>query len=447
MKWTWTVAVVALVSGCGNKSKSGEPTSASGSEVAASGTPESMLDGSAAGDGASSGAGGASAGEAFVKASFDAKAAQVVSASCSPKKLRLTLDGVLFDTDHDNLQPGADDVLAQVKKVGVDPYPNARIVVEGHTDDVGSDAHNDDSSARRAKTVAAWLASHGVDASRMQTKGYGKRWPRVPNTSDANRSKNRRVEFVVMDQSAGSACSAPNQMTPVHGTGDGAGGGDAHGKGGLGSGSSNGDPLVIKDTMTQRPPGFSYAFPDSAANLAHSCFTYDPSWTPHGEYKKESLDPNTGKFVEHCPSDGVIATCDLRPDGLPSMQWWYAGATDAALDLRKQICTAGGGKWTRATTDAAAPKAQDVGAVAVVCDGHTEAEKKCQEILPNADPKAIQTFKSMCNLKPEPPRCPPGAAVRCDHKDNLTYWYVNDKDTLTMLRASCEQTGGKWATP
>jgi hypothetical protein len=103
----------------------------------------------------------------------------------------------LFDFDHDNLQPGGDDVLAQVKRVAVDAYPSAHIVV---------DAHNDDLSNRRATTVVSWMEAHGVAAARLQAKGYGKRWPRVPNTTDANRAKNRRVEFIVLDQTAGMAC-------------------------------------------------------------------------------------------------------------------------------------------------------------------------------------------------------------------------------------------------
>jgi len=134
---------------------------------------------------------------------FDAHGASPVRAACGAGKLRLTLDGgVLFDLDRDSLQPGADAVLAQIKTSTLDAYPSARLIVEGHTDDQGTEAHNDDLSGRRAKSVVSWLTGHGVAAARVEAKGYGKRWPRYPNTDEANRAKNRRVEIVVIDPSA-----------------------------------------------------------------------------------------------------------------------------------------------------------------------------------------------------------------------------------------------------
>jgi outer membrane protein OmpA-like peptidoglycan-associated protein len=134
---------------------------------------------------------------------FDAHVASPLHAACGAGKLRLTLDGgVLFDVDRDSLQPGTDVLLAQIKNSTVDAFPAAKVVVEGHTDNVGSDAHNDDLSSRRAKTVVGWLTGHGVDLGRLQARGYGKHWPRYPNTDEAGRAKNRRVEIVVLDPSA-----------------------------------------------------------------------------------------------------------------------------------------------------------------------------------------------------------------------------------------------------
>lgn len=195
------VAVLVVVGGCSSKAPAVTSGPSDSSDVQ-SGTPESMLpDSPSTGDGATE-----ATTNAYVRATFDSHAASVVQASCAPGKLRLTLDGVLFDFDHDNLQPGGDDVLAQVKKASADAYPSAHIVVEGHTDNVGTDAHNDDLSTRRANTVVGWMEAHGVAASRLAAKGYGKRWPRVPNTTDANRAKNRRVELIVLDQTAATAC-------------------------------------------------------------------------------------------------------------------------------------------------------------------------------------------------------------------------------------------------
>jgi outer membrane protein OmpA-like peptidoglycan-associated protein len=114
-------------------------------------------------------------------------------------KTRVTLpDSILFDFDKDVLKPAAESVLAQVKATLLDAHAQSRIVVEGHTDDRGSDDYNRALSERRARAVALWLEKHGVDKTRLAPKGYGKRWPRVPNDSDASRAKNRRVEIVVL---------------------------------------------------------------------------------------------------------------------------------------------------------------------------------------------------------------------------------------------------------
>jgi OOP family OmpA-OmpF porin len=50
-------------------------------------------------------------------------------------------------------------------------------------------------SGARADSVKAWLVAHGVAAARLTTHGYGDTKPLVPNTTDANRFKNRRVEL------------------------------------------------------------------------------------------------------------------------------------------------------------------------------------------------------------------------------------------------------------
>jgi chemotaxis protein MotB len=48
--------------------------------------------------------------------------------------------------------------------------------------------------------VADWLSRHGIEVTRLETKGYGKGKPKYPNTSDENRARNRRVEIVIVDK-------------------------------------------------------------------------------------------------------------------------------------------------------------------------------------------------------------------------------------------------------
>lgn len=104
---------------------------------------------------------------------------------------------VLFDTNSAVLKPQAVSALEELKTSMVDPYPTARITVEGHTDDVGADAANQALSEARARSVVQWLTQHGVAAARLQAQGHGETQPMVPNDSPANRARNRRIDIVV----------------------------------------------------------------------------------------------------------------------------------------------------------------------------------------------------------------------------------------------------------
>ena len=75
--------------------------------------------------------------------------------------------------------------------------PSVRFEVEGHTDNVGSERSNQILSEQRARSVVDYLTSKGVSVSRIQSAGYGETRPVAPNNSEANRAKNRRIEFKV----------------------------------------------------------------------------------------------------------------------------------------------------------------------------------------------------------------------------------------------------------
>jgi OmpA-OmpF porin, OOP family len=70
-----------------------------------------------------------------------------------------------------------------------------KIEVAGHTDSTGGDAHNLTLSQSRAESVMQYLKQAGV-SSTLSAKGYGSTQPLVPNTTDALRAQNRRVELV-----------------------------------------------------------------------------------------------------------------------------------------------------------------------------------------------------------------------------------------------------------
>lgn len=108
------------------------------------------------------------------------------------------LQPVFFATNRDKiLRPSFRVLSAVVAALRAQPEIR-RIGVEGHTDDVGSAEDNLRLSQRRAQAVVVWLTQHGVDADRVEARGYGNTQPLVPNGSVPARASNRRVEFHIL---------------------------------------------------------------------------------------------------------------------------------------------------------------------------------------------------------------------------------------------------------
>lgn len=108
----------------------------------------------------------------------------------------VVLSRVLFDQSHPNLRSES---FAELDKLAntLRQKPDMRIIVVGHTDNVGDFYQNVQLSKDRAKAVTDYLVKQGIAASRVAYKGYGSMYPVAPNTTEENKSKNRRVEFVV----------------------------------------------------------------------------------------------------------------------------------------------------------------------------------------------------------------------------------------------------------
>lgn len=107
------------------------------------------------------------------------------------------LEGVNFAFDKSDLLPVAYPILEEDVRM-LKNNPELQVSIEGHTDIRGSDAYNKALSLRRAKSVYKYLASQGIAKSRMKTIGYGRSRPLVPNTSEENMYKNRRVEIKII---------------------------------------------------------------------------------------------------------------------------------------------------------------------------------------------------------------------------------------------------------
>jgi outer membrane protein OmpA-like peptidoglycan-associated protein len=104
-------------------------------------------------------------------------------------------DKVYFDTDKATIQKKSFGLLEQVAKVIVGHPEILHVIIEGHTDNVGKPAHNQDLSQNRAESVKSFLVSHGVQGDRLDAKGFGQDKPIDDNKTAAGRANNRRVEF------------------------------------------------------------------------------------------------------------------------------------------------------------------------------------------------------------------------------------------------------------
>jgi outer membrane protein OmpA-like peptidoglycan-associated protein len=112
--------------------------------------------------------------------------------------LVITLEGaVLFASGKTALLPIAKDKLSTVARVLQQQSDDKRIVVEGHTDSVGSDDANMKLSQGRADAVREYLVSQGVKADRITAVGKGETTPVADNKSPEGRANNRRVEIVI----------------------------------------------------------------------------------------------------------------------------------------------------------------------------------------------------------------------------------------------------------
>lgn len=108
----------------------------------------------------------------------------------------VTLGDVLFDTGSAQLRSSASsnlDKLASFMK----QYPDQRLLIEGHTDNVGSAAFNLELSRQRAQSVQQYLAQSGIASQRLSVSAMGLQNPIASNGTVSGRQQNRRVEVVI----------------------------------------------------------------------------------------------------------------------------------------------------------------------------------------------------------------------------------------------------------
>lgn len=114
---------------------------------------------------------------------------------------------ILFEFGSNKIDPRSFPLLDEVAKVLVENPTVGPVLIEGHTDNVGSRAYNIDLSRRRAKAVEDYLVTKGIAKERLRSDGFGFDRPIAPNDTPLNRARNRRTEFrlveeIEMDKSA-----------------------------------------------------------------------------------------------------------------------------------------------------------------------------------------------------------------------------------------------------
>lgn len=107
----------------------------------------------------------------------------------------VALQGILFSTGSAQIRPESTPVLKRIGEM-LEQYPDLRLRIEGHTDNVGDDGSNQNLSEQRALSVQQYLIDNfDVDAGRLEAQGYGESRPIAPNETPEGRQQNRRVEL------------------------------------------------------------------------------------------------------------------------------------------------------------------------------------------------------------------------------------------------------------
>jgi outer membrane protein OmpA-like peptidoglycan-associated protein len=112
------------------------------------------------------------------------------------KEIKLKKE-VHFQHNSSEILPDSMAILEEIADVLRTHGEIASVEIQGHTDNSGTAPYNLRLSQDRAEAVREALTRNGVDASRLTAKGYGQERPLVPNTTEANRAKNRRVQLMI----------------------------------------------------------------------------------------------------------------------------------------------------------------------------------------------------------------------------------------------------------
>lgn len=132
---------------------------------------------------------------------YEVKPSVPVVGAYDRKKMKvgqtIRIEKLYFDADSANIKPSCYTVLDELYQF-MRQNSDVNIEVGGHTNDIPAEAFCDRLSTSRARAVADYLILKGINESRVQYRGYGKRQPLFPNTTQENRKRNQRVEIKIL---------------------------------------------------------------------------------------------------------------------------------------------------------------------------------------------------------------------------------------------------------
>lgn len=110
--------------------------------------------------------------------------------------LVVTLGDILFDFNGTTLKPGGLEQVGRLAEV-LKTAPDRKVIIEGHTDSIGSEEYNRNLSQQRADVVRQELIARGINRDRVSSAGMGEGHPVASNETEAGRQRNRRVEIII----------------------------------------------------------------------------------------------------------------------------------------------------------------------------------------------------------------------------------------------------------
>lgn len=206
-KITGIALAIALTTGCAIDPYTGEKKVANTGWGTAIGAASGAAIGAAVGGGkgAAIGAGAGAAVGAGVGYYMDRQEAQLraqlegtgVRVQRLGDDLKLIMPGnITFATNSATINGNFYPILDSVGTV-FNKFNDTSINIAGYTDSTGSDMHNQKLSEQRANSVASYMVNAGVQHGRIQSRGFGERYPIASNKAEAGRSQNRRVEISI----------------------------------------------------------------------------------------------------------------------------------------------------------------------------------------------------------------------------------------------------------